>query len=182
MLRVRINWTGTTPGFTVWHFLPNTDDQSAATAAASAATTFLETIDGLYRNSVTAQVDPEVLAVDVGTGNVTGVFPVTAAAQQGDSADAAVPNAAMALIRWRTGVFSSGRELRGRTFIPGLTDTSVDATGNVSAATVTAINAAAATLISSSDFAIWSPTNSSAATVTSGTTWTEFAVLRSRRD
>jgi hypothetical protein len=47
---------------------------------------------------------------------------------------------------------------------------------------VTGINAANVTLLGTTDFAIWSPTLGSAATVTSGTTWGEWAVLRSRRD
>nr|CRY94864.1 hypothetical protein [uncultured prokaryote] len=181
MLRLRINWTGSIQGFTVWHFLGD-DDQTAADAAASAANTFLEAIDGLYRNSVTAAVDPEVFVVNVGTGHVEGTFSVSSFAQAGDSSDAMVPNAAMALIRWRTGVFTSGRELRGRTFIPGLTDTAVDATGNLATAAAGTLQSAADTLVSTSDFAVWGSTTAQAATVTSASVWSEFAVLRSRRD
>jgi hypothetical protein len=182
MLRVRINWTGITQGYSVWHFLPGEDSSTTAESAADAATAWLTTINTYLSGAQVATVDPEVLQVDVGTGNVEGVFATSQSPVTGTSGANVIPNAANALVRWRTGVFTAGRELRGRTFIPGMTEDENDQFGNLDPAVVTGINAANVTLLGTTDFAIWSPTLGSAATVTSGTTWGEWAVLRSRRD
>ena len=182
MLRVRINWTGLNQGFSIFHFLPGTEDETTAQAAADAAGAWCGGVDnGLVPAQLWA-IDPEVLQVNVGTGQTEGVFAVTPPDGAGSSPGTAVPNASMVLTRWRTGVFTGGRELRGRTFLPGANIAGSDDDGNINSASLAVFNAAAATLISTSDFAIWGSTTAHAATVVSGTTWSEFAVLRSRRD
>lgn len=181
MLRVRINWSGLNTGFSVLHF-DEPDDQTAAEDAAAAAAVFVGAVDNFLRVDQQWAIDDEVLEVNVLTGQTEGVFTVSGASGAGADTGDAVPNAAMALIRWRTGVFLGGRELRGRTFIPGFTETSVQANGNVSDTAVQALNTAAGTLISTSEVGIYSPTKNAFADATSASTWTEFAILRSRRD
>lgn len=181
MLRVRINWTGLNTGFSVWHF-DGPDTQTGANDAAAAAATWCGAVDNFLRVNQAWAIDPEVQQVSVLTGQVEAVYTVTGGSGTGADSGDAVPNAAMILVRWRTGVFLSGRELRGRTFIPGCTETSVDANGNLGSTAIAAINTANATLISGSEFGIYSPTKNAYSDASSGSTWSEFAVLRSRRE
>lgn len=182
MLRVRVNWTGLNQGFSVMHFNPPGELQGDAQDAADAAGAFIGAVDNFLRVDQAWTIDPEVLVIDPTTGQTTGVRTVTVTPGTGADAGNAVPNASMILVRWRTGDFFNGRELRGRTFIPGATATSVQANGNLSDTAVQAINAAAATLISNSAFCIYGPTTGIVSEVDTGSTWTEFATLRSRRD
>lgn len=181
MLRVRINWTGLNQGFSVLHFLDG-DDQSSADAVVSATESWVGAVDNFLRVDQAWQVDPEVLVVNPSTGQTTGVFTVATSPGTGADSGNAVPNASMILVRHRTGTYTSGRELRGRTFIPGCTATSVTTTGNVGTTAISAIDTATATLISNTQFAIYGPASGVTATVTSSSTWSEFATLRSRRD
>jgi hypothetical protein len=181
MLRVRINWSGLNTGFSVMHFLPAVDDQASADDAAAAVTAWLQVLDNFLRVNQTAQVDPEVLEIQVATGTTLGSFTVSESPVTGADSNDAVPNASMALVRWRTGIYVSGREIRGRTFIPGLTEASLDANGNLGTTPISAIDAGSNLLIAGDPLAIYSPTRGSAATVTQASTWSEFAVLRSRR-
>lgn len=181
MLRVRINWTGLNTGFSVLHFLPAADDQASADDAAAAATAWLQVLDNFLRVNQGAQVDPEVLSINVATGTTLGSFAVSEAAITGADSNDAVPNASMGLVRWRTGVYVSGREIRGRTFIPGITEQSVDANGNLSSTAISAIDAGSNLMAAGTDLCVYSPTRGSAAEVTTASTWSEFAVLRSRR-
>ena len=180
MLRLAINFTGVNEGTSIMHFTPAEDDLTAAQAAADAVDDFIVSFLGFVSNAQLAQVDTEVLVVNESTGQTTGVLPVTSEARTGTDAANALPNATMALFRWRTGVFFAGREIRGRTFWPGLTETSNSATGNFSGAAD--LTADATAFIAASDLAIYSPTRGIATNVTVGTCWDEFAVLRSRRD
>jgi hypothetical protein len=178
---VRINWTGLNTGFSVLHFLPAVDDQSSADDAAAAATAWLQVLDNFLRVNQSAQVDPEVLEIDESSGTTLGSFAVSESAVTGADSNDAVPNASMILVRWRTGVYVSGREIRGRTFIPGCTEQSVDANGNLSSTAISAIDAGSALMAAGDPLCVYSPTRGSAATVSSASTWSEFAVLRSRR-
>lgn len=180
MLRLAIDFSGVNEGTSIMHFLPAEDDLTAAQAAADAVDDFIVSFLGYVSNAQLAQVNTEVLVVNETTGQTTGVLPVTSQARTGTDAANALPNATMALFRWRTGLFLQGREVRGRTFWPGLTETSNDAQGNFSGAAD--LTADATAFIAASDIAIWSPTRLLASTVTVGTCWDEFAVLRSRRD
>lgn len=181
MLRVRVNWTGLNTGFSVIHFLPAADDQASADDAAAAVTAFLQVCDNFLRVNQSAQVDPEVLSINVASGTTLASFAVSESVVTGADANDAVPNAAMALVRWRTGVYVAGREIRGRTFIPGFTENSVDANGNISSTAQSAIEAGANLMAAGTDLCVYSPTRGSAAQVTNATVWSEFAILRSRR-
>jgi hypothetical protein len=164
------------------HFNPATDDQTAANDARSHVETWLQVLDNFLSVGQGATVDTEVDIINPSTGQLTGALTVTSTLITGGSADNPLPNATAGLVRWRTGSFSGGRELRGRTFIPGITEASNDANGNPSSTMLSAINAGSLALITNSALAVWSPTYGSVAPATSTSMWTEFAVLRSRRD
>lgn len=96
-----------------------------------------------------------------------------------------VPDASQGLIQWRTSEYRGGREVRGRTFIPGL-GVSVLEGGELSAAAIGQINVAAANLVTPSvGFGVWKRPVGGAGgelvPLSAGTAWTELAVLRGRR-
>jgi hypothetical protein len=101
----------------------------------------------------------------------------------GAGAGELLPRATQGLIRLRTGLIIDGRELRGRIFIPGLSE-SVNDNGTYAAASRATINTAAAALISdaNSTLLVWSKRWATEAPALTGVTATEFAVLTSRRD
>ena len=181
MLRLRVVWSGLAPGVSVLHFNPAADDQAAADAARTHVETWLNVVNNYVSVLEGMTVDTEVDVVDVGSGALTGSFNVTTTLIVGASSDNPVPNAAMGLSRWRTGVFIAGRELRGRTFIPAITEVAIDANGNLASAPKAVLEAANLALITNSDLAIWTPTHAAVASVSATSWWGEFAILRSRR-
>jgi len=97
----------------------------------------------------------------------------------------AVPDASQGLMRWSTGTIIDGRFVQGRTFIPGVSTSRVSQ-ANLNAATQSAWNAAAVTLIAANvGLSVWHRPVGGAggfsAVVDGGTAWSEFAVLRRRR-
>lgn len=78
-------------------------------------------LQNFISNQVTISFPSEAQIVDPATGNATGVTSVDIESVTGLSADEPMPWATQGLVRLRTGVYSGGREARGRTFIPGLT-------------------------------------------------------------
>jgi len=181
--RVRTSFSGVVVsggGFSTLYFL---DSGGSAQDASDAAGAFWNAVDARLNQNLTWATEPDVDELNVGTGALEGSNAVTPTSGVGASSTEAIPYASQGLLRLRTGVVAGGRELRGRVFIPGMTE--ADSSGGVVlAAAITAFDAAAASLISDSDSAwvVWSRTHGVAATVATASTWNQFAVLRSRRD
>jgi hypothetical protein len=101
-----------------------------------------------------------------------------------------LPPATQTLIQWHTGHFRRGRELHGRTFIPGMTED--HSTSGVPATGWHNICQAAADGIKGSGLIIWgrpipavdghAAVNGDFASTSTAAVWSRFAVLRSRRD
>lgn len=124
---------------------------------------------------------------DATTGQTTGVWsdPVVRTGVGTGTSGTQVANATMVLFQWRTGVYQNGRELRGRTYVPGLLSNQVVG-GELQPSAVAALGTAAQDFVTGSPgFHIWSRpkngTSGSSANVATGTVWNELAVLRSRR-
>lgn len=179
MIRLTVNWTGLNEGVSLWHF---DGDTTAATGAAAAATTFLQALDNHMHTAQLWSLDPEVPEISVTTGQIIGQTTITSTSGAGVGAGTPVPQVAQLLIRWRTGAFLNGREIRGRTFVPGLSSVSQTATGEVTSTVRSQVDAAAATFLSNSEFGIYSPSNAAFAEASTGQCWVEFAAMRSRRD
>jgi hypothetical protein len=185
MLRVTTEFTGVTgaPYYTTMHFEGDTSGE--AVAAANAVRAFWFELQNRLYGLMVANVQDDVPNIDPATGQITAMFSAPTALVDFSNASEVLPFTSQALIRWRTGDFVGGRELRGRTFIPGTVETdSID--GTLNGTYVSALNLAASNLLSAATGAgglvIWSPTNGVASLVTSASTWEQFAVLRSRRD
>lgn len=186
MLRVRTVFTGVTgsPWMNTLNFggPGQTGNQTDADAAVAATGAFWGAVDALINTAVSWATLPEVLFLG-DDGVAAASFATTPATGTGAGAAEIMPFATQALIRTLTGVFVGGRQLRGRIFIPGLTEAS-NQSGSVIAATQTALQTAANTLnaVVTPPLAVWSKTHATVEPVSSATVWSQFAVLRSRRD
>jgi len=185
MIRVTTEWTGASgsPYYTQMHFGGSTSGEAGT--AVSAVRNFWFQLQNILSDELIAKVQDDVPQIDPVTGNILAMFNVPSSAVVFTNTNQILPWATQALFRLRTGVYVAGRELRGRQFIPGLTEDR-STSGNVDAATVTLLNGnwtfAYGGLASSNTVQVWSPTHGVADNVQSATVWDQWAVLRSRRD
>lgn len=182
LYRVRTIFTGVqgSPWLNTLTFLETGGTPQQAVTAAGA---FWGAVDVLMPSTIdwTTEADVPTLSAGGVLEEVTTTTPATGSG--GAGAGELLPRVSQGLVRWRTGTIIAGRELRGRTFVPGLADASND-NGTVLAASRSTINTAAAALIAdaNSSFGVWSKRHGVVLSTTTGTTATEFAALTSRRD
>jgi hypothetical protein len=148
-----------------WHTILTNDDSGSSGMASPLVATTLGQFD----------------VIDSDTGQVTG----TANAgddviNNGNGTSEVLPYATQGLIRLVTTLFIGGRQLRGRIHIPGLTED--HSTNGVPNSSTLGVWNAAATTLSESSLAVYSPSKHQWADGGSGGAWNKFAVLRSRRD
>ena len=183
MFRVRVQFNGVpgTPYLATHYF---NDEVGTAQTVATAAGNFWGAVDAQMDSDVNWQTIADVATVDSATGQITGSTATAPVTGSGAVSAVQTPRIAQGLVRWTTGVYLNGRQIRGRTFVPGLTVNAVALDGEVAAATQAVMNAAAAALIAdaNTNFVVYSPATQSEALVTAGQAWNEFASLRSRRD
>lgn len=183
--RVRTVATGVagTPWYTNMYF---TRVATTEQGHVDAVVAFWQAIADQLDNSVSWAVEGDCAQIDDATGNIVGVDSATGASVVGAETANALPPANQALIHWLTGSFIGGRQLRGRTFIPGLCVDQTGSTGVLQAATRTDILTAAEGLITASSgpgpLRVLSKKNLTSAVVADATVPTEVAVMRSRRD
>nr|CRY97453.1 hypothetical protein [uncultured prokaryote] len=122
--------------------------------------------------------------VDPVTGNTIGTEAITPAQNTGSSTADILPSMTQTLVRWRTGEYIGGREIRGRTNIPLPNEASNTSQGLPDPTLVGDTNVRAATLIADADstHVVYSPKNGLWFATLVGSTWDQWAVLRSRRD
>jgi hypothetical protein len=197
MLRVRTVFTVPpgTPWLSTMYF--NGASQALADAAVVDVGTFWGSVDALMNTAVSWATDADVAQLDEETGDLETSYATTPQTGSGASAGDLLPLVAQALVRWRTAGVVNGRHVRGRSFVPGVTEAFASG-GRPIAGALTTMTTAAGILVSSanSELAIWSrpfdgdptadppidPRVGTTHTVTSGSPWSEFASMRSRRD
>lgn len=186
--RLRTLWGGVagSPYYTNMYYL--TDAGGAGMQdSCDAWTDLIDAFSTSLGTSMTVAIYPDVPLIDSATGILTGATTVSGAVVDPDGGTDLLPPATQGLLRWQTAAVVAGRRLRGRTFLPGMTEGDTNAGGSVLPALVSSMNgylsatflpavAAAAPLV------VYGPTHHAFSEVTSGNMWTEFAVLRSRRD
>jgi len=196
LMKVVTRFTGAqgSPWLNVMHF----DGTAPFTAqdAADAVAAFWGSADALMDTSVSWTVDPTVVEFDEADGTPTAFHTVSGGSGTGAVSDISLPYAAQGLVRLFTSSVVNGHQVRGRIFIPGLTRNNLGE-GVLNSAAITALNAAAATLIADVDasFRIWArPVTAEQATpnrperdgsshvVDAASTSSQFAVLTGRRD
>lgn len=183
MYRIRTTFSGAT-GSPWVNTLFFSETGGSAQQAANAAAIFWQAVDAEMHTSITWSNETDVLIVNEDTGAATGVVQVEDSSGAGSNGVDLLPPATQALVRLRTGVFNDGREIRGRIFIPGLTEGANTAGGSVNGATATVIGDAAAALVAdaNSELLVWSRSALQAHGVVAASVWNQFAILRSRRD
>lgn len=192
MLRTRLQITGFVTGPSViTHYWGASEDATGVTAVATALSTFLTAIKARVSTSCSFALDPTVDVLSPG-GVLEDILPGTMTAVVGTSAGAQLPPSNQWLIRWRTGTYVTSEvagkpprthELRGRTFIPGPTVTTTSG-GAPIAGDAAVLTTAAQALAddTSAQLMVWSPTHTLGVSVKTGTCWSKYAILRSRRD
>jgi hypothetical protein len=195
LVRVQTIWTGVagSPYYTNLYALgPLSTNNGNDLATAWRA--FLVTFAPHWGLGVSAQIKPELLEFDEGTGVVTGAGTTIQAAVAGTGAGDQLPRANQGLIQWSTLGIVHNRRVRGRTFLPAPIEADNDATAVPSSAYKTAANGAITTLLSTmtNRMEIWAQPFAGAEgnparagtkhIVTGGTTAAYWAILRSRRD
>jgi hypothetical protein len=145
---------------------------------------FWESVETFLHTSVTWGVEPAVAQL-TDDGVITTVWSVTGDTGAGLSgANQILPPATQMLASLRTGVYTGGREIRGRLFIPGFTEAAngqgiVDGTirGQVQTAATTLANVTAP-----NPWVVWSRTYAQTADVSAAQVSSSWSVLRSRKD
>lgn len=163
-------------------------------AVRTSLNTFYVGLVGSLAPQTSYAIQPTGRTMDPSTGTMTGIWTEsTLKTGVGTATAQSWPDAAQALIRWRTGDIVDGRFVEGRTFIPGLAQ-NVMANGNLTAALVSDWTAKAQAFADAANgFSIWhrphpSPPpatgnmgDGSLHNVVTGSVWPEVAVLRRRR-
>jgi len=181
MLRVRNTFTGITgtPYVATHHFVG--DSPTDVAAAVAAVGDFWDDLKGLIATDVQWAIDDEVLELN-SAGQVTNSFTIAGPTGAGTSTSALLPVASQLLVQWRTGLYQAGREIRGRTFVPGVVvGNNVD--GKVGTTTRGIVDAACIAYVGTAATpAVWSKKNSTVTPISAGFCWEQFAMLTSRRD
>lgn len=162
----------------------NFSDSGGFTAqdCVDAVGTFWDSIKNLLHTSLTLTSEPAVaqLALD---GTLQGVETTTPFSHSGTSGSEPLPFATQMLVQLTTDTVVNGRILRGRIFIPALTESSND-NGRPTAAAIAAVGIAATVLAGPTNLVflgVWSRKWTTLGQVRAASAWSEFAVLRSRR-
>lgn len=196
--RIRTIFTGVagTPWYSNLYFLDD-GSTSIATLAAGWVKDFWDDIAPFMLSSIRYTLEPLVPTYDEENGNLVRQTTVSALTATGTDSTTALPWATQGLIRLRTTGIVNNRAVHGRIFVPGApevqSDNGVPVTGYKSG-----LQAAITTLItnSSSSLAVWArpypgdpdadPPKAarpgSQHIVTASDVWSQWAVMRSRRD
>lgn len=185
LYRIRIGYSGTPvngPSVSTFHFASEVQEPQDAVDS-------LSSVFDQWKTNMVSQLtmfaEPEVETINPVNGELVGLTAITPWTKTGSVGSAsALPNATMALVRWRTGVFIGGKEVRGRTFLPGFASGYVTADGNVPTAQITSVTAGANIWRDAGDNAsvVYSRVHGVAHPIISASCWNEYATLRSRRD
>lgn len=133
---------------------------------------------------IAANIQGDVPVVDLATGTLVRVETITPAIIDMNGLGDILPASTQGLCRLRTGLVVGGRRLRGRLFLPGMTEANSTAAGVPSSALQSDVDAALTLLITASAGAwvVYSRTHQAISSVTTASLWSQWAVLRSRRD
>lgn len=196
MLRYTFRMTGLAGAPYFSTFYTNGNAPADAAAAVPHMHTFWTALAGLITNGLTIALEPEVDSLLPETGQVVNTFSGGVFTNIVTGGNAPLPKATQGLLRLRTGGFVAGRRVNGRVFIPALAN-DAQLGGVPSTAFLTTVAGAAEDLrtdlaATASEWVVWSrpkdaddsgPARAgSAHLIESVSVWTQFAVLRSRRD
>lgn len=188
LVQLRTVWEGVAgaPYYTTLWFDAG---EGALQQAGEAWAGFLDTWHTSLVQGLRYTIESSGSVVNIASGQVTGVQTWDGATGTCTSTGQALPWQTQALIQLRTGLYSSGRELRGRVFVPGFTENDNDqgifAIGNRSGfeSDFAALlqNGVGAETGFAGTLAIYSRTHHRAAQVETVNVPAQWSALRSRR-
>lgn len=162
------------------HYFLN--DLGAPQDAADAVAAFWGEAASIMVTDARIEVLPNAQVVDEVTGKPTGLVSTTGSIVTGSGGTAALSPALQLLVQWRTGIYQNGREVRGRTFIPALASIIGTEVPNATALTTAQTAADLLNDLVTPEMVVWSRTHGLSHAVESTGVWSQYAVLRSRRD
>jgi hypothetical protein len=151
---------------------------------ADAMEDFLIAIAPVTDARLVAVINNEVRVIESTDGETQAVLTISGATKTMTGSGDPLPSLAQLLVRYQTGVFTSGRQIRGRWFIPGQLEANNTSVGLPSAGLVTGVDTAAGAFVTAcaGDFVIYSPTHRVYASVQGASVAGDWSFLRSRRD
>lgn len=184
LYRVRTAIAGNSGGRQVATHFFDAASPNTAQASADAVRSFWDVLKSKIVTTYTFTVEAVVDTIDVATGQPVSATGVTTTPVTGTEGTEKLPPATQGLIEWRTGAYHAGREIRGKTFIPGLSNSSSSAVGVPTSTWLALAGSATIGLMGELDAVpvVYSQKYRVFAPIIGGNGWSEWAVLRSRRD
>jgi hypothetical protein len=164
-----------------FHVDPSINEGSAQDFA-DATEDFLNAIDIYLNTSISFRGFDYVESFDSVSGDVSGQEAVTPFTVAGDNSATVLPPVTQALIKWSTGVWVNGRQLVGKTYVPGLCEDSNEPGGVLQTGVATAFYTAANAFATAAGLVVWSRTHGVRHPVSVATVSTKWAYLSGRRD
>lgn len=147
---------------------------------------FWNAIDSQIDNNVSWAVDDNAAVINDTTGDITQIEVGIGPTGAGGGTSAPLPYANQGLVNWLTNDFIAGRQVRGKTYIPGLCEDTNTVSGVMEPVAQSVLQSTADALIAASSapgpLRVFSRKNLTSAAVESAQVTNKWAVLRSRRD
>jgi hypothetical protein len=182
-------------GLSTFHFLASGGDGEAAQDSVDA---FWAVLQPYMNNSITVQPTNELVTFEDTTGDILSFTTTTGQSYTGSDPTVMLSPATQGLVRWGTEGVVNNRRVQGHTYIPGATEAVNDAGGRPNTEYRVKLGDAAAALIANINSipAVWSRPREadpeadppvaarvgSSHQITGGSGWSQWAVLRGRRD
>lgn len=180
--RIRVVWTGVagTPAYTNLYFNNSGPSPQALATEVRAALALLAPV---VTAAATATIEEDVALIDSVTGEIQGVAVIDTSPVSMSAAGEMLPRATNGLVHLLTNAYVGGRQLRGRVFIPYPVEAAND--GGQTATTYrasigNALNPLRVNTLGA--WVVWSRKTGAIAPIETLPVWSQFAVLRSRRD
>lgn len=191
ILQGQISWLGFpgAPGYTVLHTRNSGVITTAVDNMVSALDALATAFAGVVGNNTTLRASQLVEEYDEATGVLQAQYtsPVVVTDHTGASGQMG-PGVSGACISWKTAGVVAGRPVRGRTFVVPIAAAAYDASGTLTSAVLTGLNAAATAYRTSAtiETVIWHRAKNGAGgaafDITASSIKDQAAVLRSRRN
>nr|CRY97383.1 hypothetical protein [uncultured prokaryote] len=174
-------------GTTVMYF----EEETAVGVQRAALQTFWDLISMSQPDTTTFRIATEGREIEPSTGTLSALWSDPVAMTGIGQADGEpVPNAAQILLRWTTATVVDGRVIKGRNYVPGMSN-EVNYEGEVLPAFVSGLPASMGTFVVASGLVVWHRPRKAtdtlpgrlgtAVSVLDGSVWSEWAVQRGRR-
>lgn len=177
--RIRTVFTGVPGSPYLSNFYFDTGTVGDASAAAAAVYDFWNAVDSNMVNTMAWNIEDDV-ALFTNPETIAGWETVAGGNGAGLVSGDSLPWSTQLLIQWSTAVVFNNRRIRGRTFVPGFVE-SQNSAGVPVLSLRDAVEDAADAMVGSG-LVVASRASNTFVPITGAAVWSQWAVLRSRRD